>query len=135
MQLSSSPSPAGLLAALGHPIRLRLVALLGEGERCVCELTPGFRRDPSVVCRHLRVLEHAGIVRSRRSGVRIFYQLTDHRILRLVVDVLDILDSPDKGRPVGPLASARIRQPPVACCPKPADRRGTSTRTSARRKP
>lgn len=118
MQQSPTCNPADLLAALGNRVRLKLVALLGEGERCVCELTPEFRQDPSVVCRHLQILEHSGLVRSRRSGVRVFYQLTDHRILELVIKVLDILEKPDAGRPVGP--AARFRD---SCCP--TDRRKT----------
>ncbi|MEO0085526.1 MAG: metalloregulator ArsR/SmtB family transcription factor [candidate division WOR-3 bacterium] len=118
MQRSTTTTPARLLAALGNPVRLKLVALLGEGERCVCDLTSEFRQDPSVICRHLQVLDHAGIVRSRRSGVRNYYQLSDHRFLELVVKTLDILDKPDAGRPVGPVA--RVRD---SCCP--ADPRKT----------
>lgn len=135
MQYSVVPSPARLLAALGNPVRLQLVALLGEGERCLCELTPGFRRDPSVVCRHLQVLEHAGIVRSRRSGVRIYYQLTDHRILELVVKVLDILDEPGKGQPVGPAAGSRGPRRRANCCPDSTSHAGTAAGPAGRRKP
>jgi DNA-binding transcriptional ArsR family regulator len=76
--------PARLLAALGNEHRLRIVELLRDGERCVCELTPEFQLDPSVVSRHLGVLERAGVIRSRRDGRRVLYRLAGRRVLRLV---------------------------------------------------
>jgi ArsR family transcriptional regulator len=106
MQKSSA---ARLLAALGNEHRLAIVALLRADERCVCEITPAFGLDPSVVSRHLGVLERAGVIRSRRVGRRIFYRVTDRRTLGLLDDVAAMLATPEKARPAG-------RAGPTACC-------------------
>ena len=73
--------------ALSHPLRERMLWLLEEGERCGCEFAPELGVDPSVVSRSLTLLERAGLVTSRREGVRVMWKLTDPQIL----DVLDHL--------------------------------------------
>jgi DNA-binding transcriptional ArsR family regulator len=92
MHESSGGAAAIRLAALGNEHRLRMVEMLRTGERCVCEITPAFSLDPSVVSRHLSLLEHAGIVRSRREGRRVLYRLADRRVLR-VIDAAARLES------------------------------------------
>lgn len=65
----SSAKPARLFAALGDPLRLRLVARLGEGgPLSITELTSGTRVSRQAVTKHLRVLQGAGLARSRRNG-------------------------------------------------------------------
>ena len=73
--------------ALSHPLRERILWLLADGERCGCEFAPELGVDPSVVSRYLAVLERAGLVTSRREGVRVMWQLADAQLL----DVLEQL--------------------------------------------
>lgn len=101
-QQSTTTQGAGILAALGCEHRLRIIELLREGERCVCEITPEFDLDPSVVSRHLSILEQAGAIHSRREGQRIYYQIADARILRLFEIARQIVETPEKAKPVGP---------------------------------
>jgi len=82
MQCSSDS--ARLFAALGSDVRLAIVCLLAPGERCVCEITPRFKLDTSVVSRHLTLLEQAGIIRSRRDGRRVFYRLASRGVIKMV---------------------------------------------------
>ncbi len=91
---------AELLAALGSEHRLRIVELLRGGERCVCEIAPEFELDPSVVSRHLAVLEQAGVIISRRAGRWIHYRIADRRVLRLLEEAHQMVGSPKKARPV-----------------------------------
>jgi DNA-binding transcriptional ArsR family regulator len=93
--------PESLFAALGNDVRLTVVRLLTKGEKCLCEIAPLFRQDQSVICRHLQLLERAGVVLSRRDGQRILYRLADHRTVRLVEAALDIIEHPGRARPVG----------------------------------
>lgn len=102
MQQSPRTKPESLFAALGNDVRLNVVGLLVKGERCLCEIAPHFHQDPSVICRHLQLLERAGVVLSRRDGQRILYRLADHRTVTLVETALDIIEHPDRARPVGP---------------------------------
>jgi len=60
---------AAAFAALGDETRLALVsALAGGAPRSIARLTEGARMSRQAISKHLRMLEHAGIVRSRRSG-------------------------------------------------------------------
>lgn len=66
--------------ALASPMRIRILRILEEGEKCNCELVPLLNLDPSVVSRHLAVLAQAGLVESRRDGVRIMWRLAGSEI-------------------------------------------------------
>jgi ArsR family transcriptional regulator len=63
--------------ALAHPARVRILVMLKEGELCGCEFTPSLCLDPSVVSRHLSTLAQAGLISSRRDGVRVMWSLCD----------------------------------------------------------
>ncbi len=56
-------------AALADEARLKILAhLLGKGCRCICELAPVLKKDQSVVYRHVKQLEAAGLVRTKKEG-------------------------------------------------------------------
>ena len=60
---------AAVFAALGDETRLALISALSGGEpRSIADLTGGTRITRQAVTKHLRVLEHAGIVHSARLG-------------------------------------------------------------------
>src|SRR3546814_4172666 len=60
---------AVVFAALGDPTRLALVGKLGDrAQRSITELGRDSALSRQVITRHLRVLEDAGVVRSRRQG-------------------------------------------------------------------
>jgi DNA-binding transcriptional ArsR family regulator len=70
--------------ALSHPVREQMLRVLEDGERCGCEFAPEFGIDPSMVSRYLAMLERAGLVVSRRDGVRVMWSLADPRILEVL---------------------------------------------------
>jgi DNA-binding transcriptional ArsR family regulator len=60
---------APVFAALGDPMRLRLLGRLRDGKpRSIVELTEGAGVTRQGISKHLRVLERAGMVTSRRHG-------------------------------------------------------------------
>ncbi len=62
---------------LSAPTRLTLAAALREGgELCVCDLAWISGRAQNLVSHHLRVLRSHGLVRSRRDGKLVMYELT-----------------------------------------------------------
>jgi ArsR family transcriptional regulator len=71
--------------ALGHPIRLQILRLLAKGELCGCEIVPEFELDQSGISRHLTALKRAGLIRSRRDGVRIYWKLADRQVAELLL--------------------------------------------------
>jgi DNA-binding transcriptional ArsR family regulator len=78
---------ADLLKALGQPTRLKILELLVDGERCVCEIFPAIQGEQSNTSKHLSFLRSHGIVIADRRGMRVFYRLADKRIARLLEDV------------------------------------------------
>src|ERR687898_3580366 len=63
--------------ALSDPTRLTLAAALREGEElCVCDLAWISERAQNLVSHHLRVLRSHRLVRSRRDGKLVMYELT-----------------------------------------------------------
>lgn len=61
--------------ALGDETRLKMVKALEEGEQCVCKLMELFGVGQSTASHHLKILENAGIVRSRREGKFVYFKL------------------------------------------------------------
>jgi len=70
-------SAIGILKAMGHPVRLRILAMLRDGELCVCQMTALLDLATSTVSAHLSDLKKAGLVNERKDGRWVFYRLTD----------------------------------------------------------
>jgi DNA-binding transcriptional ArsR family regulator len=69
---------ANAAKALGDPTRLAVaLALRDGGELCVCDLAWVCERSDKLVSHHVRQLRAAGLVRSRRDGKMVMYELTD----------------------------------------------------------
>lgn len=66
---------ARLLHAVAHPIRVAVVDLLKDGERCVCEIAEQVGSERSNVSRHLTVMHKAGVLQSRKEGLMVYYRL------------------------------------------------------------
>jgi ArsR family transcriptional regulator, arsenate/arsenite/antimonite-responsive transcriptional repressor len=64
-----------LMKALADPTRLRIVALLGAGPRCVCSLQEEVDVAANLLSHHLRVLREAGLIAGARRGRWIDYRL------------------------------------------------------------
>ena len=61
--------------ALNDETRLRVIALLGDGEQCVCDLTDALQAAQSRLSFHLKVLKDAGLVTDRKDGRWVYYSL------------------------------------------------------------
>ena len=66
---------AQLLKALANEARLKIVHRLAEGECSVGQLTGVIGFDQSTVSKHLSLLKAHGIVRDRRDGNVVYYEL------------------------------------------------------------
>lgn len=79
---------ARLFRAIGEPSRLRLLALLSQGEACVTDLALSEGEEMSAISQRLRVLRAEDIVVRRRKGKHINYALADQHIVDLVFNAL-----------------------------------------------
>ncbi|MFC4011798.1 ArsR/SmtB family transcription factor [Nonomuraea purpurea] len=82
---------ARVFKALGDPIRLRLLSLIGAHESgrqigdgvCVCELTGAFAVTAPTISHHLKVLREAGLIDSERRGTWVYYWIVPATLKRL----------------------------------------------------
>lgn len=82
-------SRAQNFAALSDPIRLRILDVLGTGQKCVCDLQDEIEISPNLLSYHLRVLREAGLVAATRRGRRVDYRPSDGSA-RSVTDALPV---------------------------------------------
>ena len=75
---------AATFAVLGDPTRVRLVDALAHGELCVSDLSGVVGLSESAVSHQLRLLRSLRIVRARRAGRQVYYQLDDAHIRTLL---------------------------------------------------
>ncbi|MEV6965917.1 metalloregulator ArsR/SmtB family transcription factor [Hamadaea sp. NPDC051192] len=66
---------AEFFRTLGHPVRIRVLELLGDGPLAVRDLLADVEIEPSSLSQQLAVLRRAGIVTSRRDGGSVVYEL------------------------------------------------------------
>lgn len=64
-----------LLRVLGHPVRLKLVFAVGDGELAVGQIENATGIAQPLLSQQLGVLRKAGIVETRREAKQIFYRL------------------------------------------------------------
>jgi ArsR family transcriptional regulator len=84
---------ARMFRVLGHPVRIRILELLRDGERCVSELQAELQLDSSGTSQHLSALRQQGLLDSRREGTSVFYRLRDPRVTQLLATANQILAS------------------------------------------
>jgi DNA-binding transcriptional ArsR family regulator len=63
--------------AIGHPVRLRILAMVQSGPLCVCQLTAVLGLAASTVSGHLAELRRSGLVTERKQGKWVEYSLGD----------------------------------------------------------
>jgi DNA-binding transcriptional ArsR family regulator len=82
--------------ALGHPARLRAVAMLRAGELCVCQITAVLGLAPSTVSLHLRELKRCGLVAERKNGRWVHVALANEPEARAWLDtaLAAVVDDP-----------------------------------------
>lgn len=63
--------------ALSDPNRVKIIKMLQHGELCVCEIQESLGTAQSTASKHLKILEEAGLLNSRKEGLWVHYRLDD----------------------------------------------------------
>jgi ArsR family transcriptional regulator, lead/cadmium/zinc/bismuth-responsive transcriptional repressor len=79
---------ARLFRAIGDTPRLRLLALLGQGEACVTELALAEHENISTISQRLRVLRSEHLAVGKRRGKHVTYGLADQHVMDLIFNAL-----------------------------------------------
>lgn len=70
--------------ALGHANRLELLEFIAQGPRSVEELAGLCKLSVANTSKHLQELRHAGLVRARKEGLRVYYAISGSDVVALI---------------------------------------------------
>lgn len=84
---------AEYFSVLSEPMRLRILNLLQDGEKCVQELVESTQTSQANVSKHLKVMLQAGILTRRTEGTSAFYGVADELTFELCGLVCDRIAS------------------------------------------
>ncbi|WP_193510232.1 helix-turn-helix transcriptional regulator [Cryobacterium sp. BB736] len=82
---------AELFKALAHPVRVRALEQLVQGERSVGDLADSIDAELTQLSQQLAVLRRAGVVVTRRDGNTIYYSVRDPRMAELLAVARQLL--------------------------------------------
>lgn len=84
MSTCEAESAAPVLAALGDPVRLRLLSIVAaEGEVCSCNLEGPLGKSQPTISHHTRILAEAGLLVGQRRGKWTWWQIVPERLEEL----------------------------------------------------
>jgi len=75
---------AEFFKALAHPIRIRILDSLRDGEKGVNELSQTLQIEPANVSQQLAVLRMRNIVIGRKAGSNVYYSVADQTLFQLL---------------------------------------------------
>lgn len=84
MNLELQQFKADFFKALGHPLRIRILELLSEGDKNVNELQTLIGSEGSAVSQQLAILRSKNIVYGTKDGNKVTYSLRDPMIIELL---------------------------------------------------
>jgi ArsR family transcriptional regulator len=72
------------MQAMGHPLRLKILCLVGNQELSVLEIVDAVGTTQSNVSQHLAVLRDHKILEARKEANKVFYRIGDARVLKMI---------------------------------------------------
>jgi len=82
---------AQIAKAIAHPLRIAILNFLKDGEQCVCDIAEHVGSERSNVSRHLSVMVAGGVLKSRKAGLKVIYELRTPCILEFFSCVSRVL--------------------------------------------
>ena len=75
---------AEVLKALAQPTRLKILEMLRNGERCICEIVPAINGEQSNISRHISTMQKSHLISTRKDGVKVMVKVRDPRIFEIL---------------------------------------------------
>ena len=76
---------ARALKAISHPLRLKILCVVGSEEICVQDIVDAVGTTQSNISQHLAILRDKGVLQTRKDANRVYYRVADSRTLQLIV--------------------------------------------------
>jgi ArsR family transcriptional regulator len=109
---------AEILNAMSHPARLEILELLRDGESCVCHIQAMLDHRQAYISQQLNILRQAGLITSRKEGLRVYYKITNPDLFDLLDQVKGILQKLGKWQPDGSTHDDLVRKKKACNCPQ-----------------
>lgn len=81
---------ARCLKAMSHPLRLKILCVLGSESINVQDIVEQVGTSQSNISQHLSILRDKGILGSKKEANRVFYYIDDERMLKLIKMMRDV---------------------------------------------
>ncbi len=81
---------AHAIKAIAHPLRLKILCVLGDQEVSVQDIVEQVGTSQSNISQHLAILRDKGVLATRKDANRVFYRVGDLRTLKLIGMVRDV---------------------------------------------
>lgn len=75
---------ARALKAISHPLRLKILCVVGAQEVCVQDIVEAVGTSQSNISQHLAILRDKGVLNTRKDANRVYYRIADARTLQLI---------------------------------------------------
>ncbi len=90
---------AETLKVLAHPIRLQIIASLGNRKRSVGRIAATVDRKPAFVSQQLSIMKRRDVLTRIRSGRRVYYRIHDASMARIIECLSTLCGRPLQERP------------------------------------
>jgi len=84
MEKELADNAARVLKAVAHPIRLQIVEVLRDGERCVGRIAETLGEKQAIISQQLTNMHDKGILASRREGTKVYYRLDNPNVAKVL---------------------------------------------------
>ena len=81
---------AQAIKAIAHPLRLKILCVLGDQEISVQDIVEQVGTSQSNISQHLAILRDKGVLVSRKDANKVFYRIGDLRTLKLIGMMRDV---------------------------------------------
>ena len=82
---------AAIAKAIAHPVRVAVLEFVKDGEQCVCDIAEAVGTERSNLSKHLSVMVNAGVLQSRKDGLKVMYRIKTPCVLKFLDCIKDCL--------------------------------------------
>jgi DNA-binding transcriptional ArsR family regulator len=82
-------SVAEILKAVAHPVRLQIIELLENNEKCVGDIMEALGIKQSITSQQLNMMKDKGVLSCRRDGAKVYYRIENKSVIKLLHCIYD----------------------------------------------
>lgn len=86
---------ARALKAISHPLRLKILCVIGGEEVCVQDIVEAVGTSQSNISQHLAILRDKDVLLTRKDANRVYYRVGDPRTLQLIAMMREVFCGDD----------------------------------------